>query len=56
LKHGTGLGKPVSRQFRQKDLVEMVAEVVRESALPWDHLEVEITEGLVMLDVEASVP
>jgi EAL domain-containing protein (putative c-di-GMP-specific phosphodiesterase class I) len=43
------------RQFRQKNLVETVAEVLRESGLPADHLEVEITEGLVMFDVEASV-
>jgi diguanylate cyclase (GGDEF)-like protein/PAS domain S-box-containing protein len=43
------------RQFRQKDLVERIAGIVQESGLPPDHLELEITEGLVMFNVEASV-
>ncbi|MBU1224678.1 MAG: EAL domain-containing protein [Gammaproteobacteria bacterium] len=43
------------RQFRQKDLVERIAGIVQESGLPPDQLELEITEGLVMFNVEASV-
>jgi diguanylate cyclase (GGDEF)-like protein/PAS domain S-box-containing protein len=43
------------RQFRQKDLVEKITGILRESGLPPDHLELEITEGLAMFNVEASI-
>ena len=56
-----GLGVvPVSvnlspRQFRQKDLVANVADTLRESGLPARYLELEITEGLAMYNVEESI-
>ncbi len=43
------------RQFRQKDLVDRICAVLQESGLPADHLELEITEGLAMFNVEASI-
>jgi EAL domain-containing protein (putative c-di-GMP-specific phosphodiesterase class I) len=36
------------RQFNQADLVEMVARMLRETRLDPRHLELEITEGIVM--------
>ena len=43
------------RQFQQKDLVERVAATLAESGLPASYLELEITEGLAMYNVEASI-
>ena len=40
---------------RQKDLVDRIWAVLQESGLPADHLELEITEGLAMFNVEASI-
>ena len=37
-------------QFREKDLVAFVAETLRKTGLPPDRLELEITEGLLLLD------
>jgi diguanylate cyclase (GGDEF)-like protein/PAS domain S-box-containing protein len=42
------------RQFREKGLVQMVASALRESGLDAESLELEVTEGLVMHDVEAA--
>jgi len=54
--------KPISiavnlsaRQFRQPDLVEMVAAILRETGLDPVCLELELTESLVMQDVEATI-
>lgn len=43
------------RQFRSRDLVSMVAEVLRETGLPAARLELEITESALMDEVEQAV-
>ncbi|MBI5331610.1 MAG: EAL domain-containing protein [Betaproteobacteria bacterium] len=43
------------RQFRQKDLVQRVAATLAETGLPAAYLELEITEGLAMNNVEESI-
>ena len=43
------------RQFAQPDLVEYIASVLAETALEPECLEIELTESLVMDDVEQSV-
>jgi diguanylate cyclase (GGDEF)-like protein/PAS domain S-box-containing protein len=54
--------KPISvavnlsaRQFRQPNLVEVVAGILRETELDPAHLELELTESLVMQNVEATI-
>jgi EAL domain-containing protein (putative c-di-GMP-specific phosphodiesterase class I)/FixJ family two-component response regulator len=54
--------KPISvavnlsaRQFRQPNLVEMVAGILRETELDPAHLDLEVTESLVMQNVEATI-
>lgn len=42
------------RQFRQKDLAGIVASVLQESGLPPEYLELEITEGTAMANVEQA--
>jgi diguanylate cyclase (GGDEF)-like protein len=44
-----------ARQFRQSDVVAMVAAALQESGLDGEHLEVEITESVLMEDTEATV-
>ena len=44
-----------ARQFGQKDLVESVAEILVETGLDPACLEIELTEGLVMTDVERAI-
>ncbi|OWR32995.1 histidine kinase [Saccharibacillus sp. O23] len=41
------------RQFRQRNLVEMVRGIISETGYPPEYLELEITEGMT-LDVEAA--
>lgn len=41
-----------ARQFAQQDLVQFVAAVLNETALAPHYLEIELTESLVMADVE----
>jgi diguanylate cyclase (GGDEF)-like protein/PAS domain S-box-containing protein len=43
------------RQFQQKNLVSMVAQVLEETGLPPECLELEITENAVMFSVEAAI-
>jgi diguanylate cyclase (GGDEF)-like protein/PAS domain S-box-containing protein len=43
------------RQFVQKDLVSSIAAVLQETGLPADCLELELTESLVMTDVEHAI-
>lgn len=43
------------RQFSQPDLVEYIASVLAETGLEAQYLEIELTESLVMNDVESSI-
>ena len=43
------------RQFRQPDLVGMITQTLAASGLPASYLELEITEGLAMYNVEESI-
>lgn len=43
------------RQFRQKNLVEMIAGVLGETGLDARFLELEITESLIMEDVQRNI-
>ena len=43
------------RQFREKTLVSRVASALRESGLAANYLELEITESLIMQDVDQAV-
>ena len=42
-------------QFRQPKLPEMVAEVLRETELPAQYLELELTESVLLQQVEAAL-
>jgi EAL domain-containing protein (putative c-di-GMP-specific phosphodiesterase class I) len=44
-----------ARQFAQPDLVQSIAHVLRNSGLAPARLEIELTEGLVMTDVENAI-
>ncbi len=44
-----------ARQFAQTDLVAHIARALQESGLPAECLEIELTESLVMKDVERAI-
>ena len=44
-----------ARQFRQSDLVAMVRRVLRETGFDGRHLELELTESLLMDDVDGAI-
>jgi diguanylate cyclase (GGDEF)-like protein len=44
-----------SYQFRQKDLIEVIAEALETSGLDPSHLELEITESAIMQNTERAV-
>ncbi|HEU4851804.1 MAG TPA: EAL domain-containing protein [Telluria sp.] len=44
-----------ARQFEEKHLVDRVAEALRQSELPPDGLEIEVTESLIMRDLQQAV-
>ena len=44
-----------ARQFKEKNLVSRVVHALRESGLKAEYLELEITESLIMQDVEQAV-
>jgi EAL domain-containing protein (putative c-di-GMP-specific phosphodiesterase class I) len=44
-----------ARQFREKDLVRRVAHALEESGLDAQYLELELTEGLIMQDIESAL-
>lgn len=53
---GTRVSVNISpRQFRQCDLAAVVAAALSQTGLAGEHLEIEITEGVLMEDTEASV-
>ncbi|MFH1059653.1 MAG: PAS domain S-box protein [Pseudomonadota bacterium] len=43
------------RQFTQRNLVQMVAEVLADTGLPPDSLELEVTESVLMHSVEEAI-
>jgi EAL domain-containing protein (putative c-di-GMP-specific phosphodiesterase class I) len=43
------------RQFEQEDLVEMVEGILNETGLPSLHLELEITEGAIMKNLDKAM-
>jgi diguanylate cyclase (GGDEF)-like protein/PAS domain S-box-containing protein len=44
-----------ARQFREKTLIDRVINALQESGMAAKHLELEITEGLIMQDVDQAV-
>ncbi|HYD79944.1 MAG TPA: EAL domain-containing protein [Paucimonas sp.] len=44
-----------ARQFREGNLVERVAHALEESGLAPEHLELELTESLIMQDVQRAI-
>jgi diguanylate cyclase (GGDEF)-like protein len=44
-----------ARQFRQEALVKSVAKILSETGLRPEHLEMELTESMVMLNAEAAI-
>ncbi|MGD0761890.1 MAG: EAL domain-containing protein [Roseiarcus sp.] len=44
-----------ARQFREKDLISRVVDALKDSGLDAKYLELELTESLVMQDVEIAV-
>ena len=44
-----------ARQFAQKNLAESIMTILQETGLPASDLEIELTESLVMTDVERAV-
>ena len=44
-----------ARQFREKNLVEMVRQTLHESALDPHFLDLELTESMIMDDVDATI-
>ena len=44
-----------ARQFLQKDLVTMVTDILDQTKLPPQHLDLEITETTIMVDIQQAV-
>jgi diguanylate cyclase (GGDEF)-like protein len=44
-----------ARQFRQEGLVRMVSRILHETRLDPEHLEIELTESMVMHNVDAAI-
>jgi EAL domain-containing protein (putative c-di-GMP-specific phosphodiesterase class I) len=44
-----------ARQFRQEGLVKMVSTILSDTGLSADHLEMELTESIVMHNAEAAI-
>lgn len=43
------------RQFRQKDFVKTVTRIIKDAALAPEYLELELTESILMKDVESTI-
>ena len=41
-------GQPLAVQFRQADLIQVIAQILEEENLPASHLELELTESVTM--------
>ena len=50
-----GFARPHAFEFQQRDLVEVVDEVLKETGLEARWLQLEITEGIAMEDVESNI-
>jgi diguanylate cyclase (GGDEF)-like protein/PAS domain S-box-containing protein len=44
-----------ARQFKQQDMVEVVTRILKETELDSTYLELELTESLIMQNVEATI-
>jgi len=44
-----------ARQFRRKDIVELVGSILEETGLEAKYLELEITESVIMHDIESTI-
>ena len=44
-----------ARQFEQRNLVETIGRVIRETGLDPNYLELELTEGLIMKNAEITI-
>lgn len=44
-----------ARQFRQADFVDQVSRILQNSGAPPNHLKIELTESLVLEDIEDSI-
>ncbi|MHB8811166.1 MAG: putative bifunctional diguanylate cyclase/phosphodiesterase, partial [Desulfobulbaceae bacterium] len=44
-----------ARQFRSRDIVKMVGAILEETGLAPEYLEMELTESVIMHDVEATI-
>ena len=44
-----------ARQFRQSNIIQLVSDILLETGLPPELLELEITESTIMNDVEAAI-
>ena len=44
-----------ARQFRNRDLIRVVGEILEETQLPVHLLELEVTEGAIMTDIDRTI-
>jgi EAL domain-containing protein (putative c-di-GMP-specific phosphodiesterase class I) len=44
-----------ARQFHQENLVDVIRQILNETAMPAHNLELEITESALMYDVESAI-
>lgn len=44
-----------ARQFRRKDIVELIGVILEETGLEGQYLEIELTESIIMHDIESTI-